>query len=84
MKSYAKQISELITEYELIHGSLVSKDIVLDEHKGVIFKVVKDGVYVNVQCFLKDMSGGYILSPKRWNDLNSLKKILNHLQNEKQ
>jgi hypothetical protein len=84
MKSRIKQISELITDYELINDSLVSGDILLDEHRGVVFKVVKCGVHITVQCFLKDYSGGYIMSTKKRNDMETLKKILNHLQNEKQ
>jgi hypothetical protein len=84
MKSQVKKISELITDYELINGSLVSDDILLDEYSGVVFKVVKCGVHITVQCFLKDYSGGYIMSTKRRNDMETLKKIINHLQNEKQ
>lgn len=84
MKSRIKQISELITKYELIDGSLVSDDILLHEYSGVVFKVVKCGVHIMVQCFLKDWSGGYVLSSKRRNDMETIKKLLNHLQNEKQ
>lgn len=84
MKSRVKQISELITDYELINDSLVSGDILLDEYNGVVFKVVKCGVHITVQCFLKDYSGGYVMSNKRPNDMETLKKILNNLQNEKQ